>query len=134
MKPEIWGPPAWLFLHTITLNYPDNPNIDEIESHKNFFILLKDILPCDKCKKHYSQYLIDNPIDDVLNNKQEFVMWLNKLHNEINIRNNKPYMDLKNMIKLYRKIYSNNNNNIKKYCIIFILLLLLLFIYWVFIK
>ena len=25
MNPNIWGESAWLFLHTITLNYPENP-------------------------------------------------------------------------------------------------------------
>ena len=23
---KIWGPDAWLFLHTITFNYPENPS------------------------------------------------------------------------------------------------------------
>ena len=26
MKPEIWGPHAWMFLHSITLEYPDRTN------------------------------------------------------------------------------------------------------------
>ena len=25
MNPEIWGPPAWMFLHSISLAYPKNP-------------------------------------------------------------------------------------------------------------
>ena len=25
MNPKIWGPHAWIFLHSITLNYPENP-------------------------------------------------------------------------------------------------------------
>jgi FAD-linked sulfhydryl oxidase len=132
MNPEIWGPGAWTFLHTITLNYPNNPDIDVIDYHKNFFVLLKNIIPCEKCRLHYSQYLIDNPIDDVLNNKQDFVIWLNKLHNEINVRNNKPEMNIKNMIKLYRKKYSEKNNN-KMYMLILLFIIIFLF-FWLFIK
>ena len=26
MDANIWGSHAWLFLHTVTLNYPENPN------------------------------------------------------------------------------------------------------------
>ena len=132
MNPEIWGPGAWTFLHTITLNYQNNPDIDVIDYHKNFFVLLKNIIPCEKCRLHYSQYLIDNPIDDVLNNKQDFVIWLNKLHNEINVRNNKPEMNIKNMIKLYRKKYSEKNN-FKMYMLILLFIIIFLF-FWLFIK
>ena len=133
MNPEIWGPGAWTFLHTITLNYPNNPDIDVIDYHKNFFILLKNIIPCEKCKKHYSQYLIDNPIGDVLNNKQDFVIWLNKLHNVINVRNNKPEMNIKNMIKLYKKKYSEKNN-FKMYILILLFVIIIFLFYWLFIK
>ena len=38
MEPNIWGPHAWLFLHTITLNFPDNPTKEEKEKYKQFFI------------------------------------------------------------------------------------------------
>jgi len=133
MNPEIWGPGAWTFLHTITLNYPNNPDIDVIDYHKNFFVLLKNIIPCEKCRLHYSQYLIDNPIDDVLNNKQDFVIWLNKLHNEINVRNNKPEMNIKNMIKLYKKKYSEKNN-FKMYILILLFVIIIFLLYWLFIK
>jgi len=133
MNPEIWGPGAWTFLHTITLNYPNNPDIDVIDYHKNFFVLLKNIIPCEKCRLHYSQYLIDNPIDDVLNNKQDFVIWLNKLHNEINVRNNKPEMNIKNMIKLYKKKYSEKNN-FKMYILILLFVIIIFLFYWLFIK
>ena len=41
MKPEVWGPHAWIFLHSITFNYPDNPTDDEKKHYKNFFENLK---------------------------------------------------------------------------------------------
>ena len=27
MEPNIWGPGAWTFLHSITFQYPENPSI-----------------------------------------------------------------------------------------------------------
>lgn len=132
MNPDIWGPGAWTFLHTITLNYPKNPNQDIINSHKYFFTLLKDVIPCDKCRLHYSEYLNNNPIDNVLNNKKDFILWLNNLHNIINERNNKPIMSFNEMIKLYKYKYSNNYYH-KYFFILFLIVILILF-YWLFIK
>ena len=34
MEPNIWGPGAWTFLHSITLNYPNNPNIQTKKIYK----------------------------------------------------------------------------------------------------
>ena len=36
MDPKIWGPSTWLFLHTITLNYPNNPTQQDIDNYKKF--------------------------------------------------------------------------------------------------
>ena len=37
MNPEVWGPPAWTFLHSITLAYPDNPSDIDKSNYENFF-------------------------------------------------------------------------------------------------
>ena len=37
MHPEIWGPSGWLFLHTITFNYPINPTQEQKTKHKELF-------------------------------------------------------------------------------------------------
>ena len=54
-SPKIWGPSAWKFIHTIALSYPDNPTPFDKENYKNFFLSLKKILPCDKCRYHYNE-------------------------------------------------------------------------------
>ena len=41
-NPEVWGPGAWLFLHTISLNYPTNPTYEDKENYKTFFTSLKE--------------------------------------------------------------------------------------------
>ena len=62
MDPNIWGSQAWLFLHTITLNYPDNPSKFDKENFKNFFENLSHVIPCDVCKDHYKQNIRKYPI------------------------------------------------------------------------
>ena len=37
MDPRIWGPPAWTFLHSVTLAYPDNPTETDRTNYKKFF-------------------------------------------------------------------------------------------------
>ena len=37
MDAKVWGPHAWKFLHTITLNYPENPTDQNKADYKHFF-------------------------------------------------------------------------------------------------
>ena len=46
MRPEIWGPHAWIFLHSVTLEYPDNPTDEDKQNMINFIDSLGNVLPC----------------------------------------------------------------------------------------
>ena len=46
MDPNIWGPHAWFFLHTIARNYPENPSSQDKQSHLQFFTLLQFLRVC----------------------------------------------------------------------------------------
>lgn len=122
-NPEIWGPGAWLFLHTITLNYPTNPTFEDKENYKNFFISLKNVIPCKNCAKHYSENLNNFPIDDSLNSKEDLVKWLIDNHNKVNVKNKKREYSYDEVIEKYNKLYSPKTN----YCMIIIVILLILF-------
>ena len=50
MDPNIWGPSGWLFLHTITLMYPENPNPIEQKQYYDLFHSLQYTLPCPSCR------------------------------------------------------------------------------------
>ena len=122
MEPNIWGPHAWLFLHTITLNFPDNPTKEEKEKYKQFFILLSDVLPCDKCKKHYLENIKNFPIN--VDSKESLTKWLFTIHNEINIINNKNQFNYTDFINKYSDIYNKGKNiNIILYIILIIVVI-----------
>jgi len=131
MKPEVWGPGAWIFLHSITLNYPDIPSEQDKRNYIDFFTSVSSILPCEKCQDHYYQYLVDYPIQNSLDKKQDLVIWLNNLHNKINKKNGKPEMDILQMMSLYKKMYSNKNNknNYFFYCLIIILIIFIILLF-----
>ena len=73
MEPEIWGPHAWQFLHSITLSYPDNPTIEDKNNYAQFFNSIQNILPCQNCKDHYTQNLQEFPVEQHLDNKDSLL-------------------------------------------------------------
>tara|TARA_B110000208_G_scaffold134454_1_gene162653 strand:- start:165 stop:584 length:420 start_codon:yes stop_codon:yes gene_type:complete len=107
MNAEIWGPHAWMFLHSITLVYPHQPTTEEEQNYYNFFDNLQNILPCEICKSHYKQHLIDYPLMDNLNSKDSLIRWLINVHNKINIMKGKPEWTYQEVIDHYDKIYEN---------------------------
>lgn len=131
MNPEIWGPGAWTFLHTVTFNYPKNPSDIQKRNYKDFFENLQNILPCSKCANHYGHNLNKFSLDDALESKDKLIKWLIDIHNEVNRKNNKKIYNYKEVIQIYDNLYSNNNRfnlNSKKIFMIFLLILLGYFI------
>lgn len=89
MIPAIWGPSMWLVLHSITFCYPNNPSDEIKQTHKSFFELLGDILPCIHCRDSYKK-LIKNGLtkldDNVLKNRQTLTTWLYNIHEAVNYK------------------------------------------------
>ena len=109
MESKIWGPSAWLFLHSVTLNYPTNPTLKNKKIYMDFFNILPNILPCDICnqnlKKHFKQY----PIKFYLDSKESLTKWLFNIHNLTNKDLKKSTITYANFIKLYKNIYNPIN-------------------------
>ena len=99
MSPNVWGPKAWDFLHTLTFAYPHKPSKKEQESMLNFFNSLPDILPCKMCANHCRENLSDIPPQ--VESKESLTKWLVEFHNEVNIQNGKPKYEYENAVKIY---------------------------------
>ena len=84
MEPNIWGPHAWFFLHSVTLMYPEHPNEQEKQHYYNFFNNLGNILPCIICRENYKNHLIKYPLKQNLNTRNDLHIWLVNIHNEVN--------------------------------------------------
>jgi len=125
MEPDIWGPSAWIFLHSITLNYPDNPtNLDKIQ-YRNFFNSLNNVLPCLICKKNFTKHTNELPIEHYLESKKTLSKWLVNIHNKVNIQHNKRTLTYKKFLELYSNIYKKTQH----YYYIIILAMMLCIIY-----
>ena len=135
MDPNIWGPHAWQFLHSITLSYPDNPSESDRENHSQFFNMLKDILPCEKCRIHYAQNLQTYPIENYLESKESLFRWLVDIHNRVNVDNGKREYSYDEVTELYEKMYNKSDKGLfisnQWLYVIFVFLLLCLVFYYI---
>lgn len=122
MEPEVWGPPAWTFLHTITLNYPENPTEEDKKVYGDFFKSLEDILPCSVCRKHYKKNIKENPIN--LESNEGLTKWLVDIHNKVNEYNGKKLFSYDSFINKYSDMYNNQKNNNSKKIILIILIII----------
>lgn len=101
MEPEKWGPPLWYKMHMKTFNYPENPSNQDKMNVIQFFKNLPNIMPCEKCKKHYKRELIVNPIENVVHSRKSLIKRLVDFHNKVNVRLGKPIFTYKQAYALY---------------------------------
>jgi len=85
MNTKKWGASGWVFLHTITFNYPiENPPKKLRKHYKELFENFKYTLPCKYCRLSYVQFMKELPIDNALNSRAELTYWFYQLHNKVN--------------------------------------------------
>ena len=128
---NIWGPPAWTFLHTVTYNYPENPTEDDKRNFYNFFDSLKHVLPCEKCKEHYKQNIQKYDLKNSLGSREDLVKWLIDLHNDINKVNGKKVWSYSDVFNKYQSMHQSDNliNKVIIFVIICIVSILIFFLY-----
>ncbi len=101
ISPKQWGPPFWKCIHFTALGYPNKPTDDIKIAYKNFFIALKDVIPCHICGNHYIEFINKFPLDDcVMSSKTTLFNWTVDLHNDVNVRSNKPIVNYETALKL----------------------------------
>ncbi len=104
MKPEIWGPHMWYIMHIISFNYPINPTEYHKRAYREFYTNIKDILPCEKCQRHYSQYLSTYPISPHLDNRANLIKWVIQVHNFVNQSLGKRTYTVAQVLLLYKNL------------------------------
>ena len=119
INPKLWGKYFWKMLHYITFAYPTNPTPEDKQKILLFFSSFKEIIPCEKCRYNFKQHLANNPLNDsALTNKESLILWLLKLHNDVNTSLGKPSVSLEQLSEMYftedntaNNSRSNNTNN-----------------------
>ena len=111
MDPKVWGPHAWVFLHSITFVYPENPSYHEQKKMYDFFNSLKYVLPCNSCRVHFRQNLKNNALAKAVTSRDELIAWLIKLHNNVNRSTGKQELKSEQVGDIYNAIYKNQKPN-----------------------
>lgn len=104
----------WYYLHWFTYNYPNKPtDKDKKEVKKLVNVMRKDGIKCDKCRKHFNNWLNTYDINSFLNNRRLLFTYFFKLHNKVNKQNKKKILSLHEATNIYKS--TNWNKKLKKY-------------------
>ena len=89
---NVWGPLAWMTLHSISLNYPDTPAKEDKEILNRFMSFFADTISCPHCKTHFAimfeSYKARHP--DWSSSRYKFFLFVVRVHNSVNRRLDKP--------------------------------------------
>lgn len=122
MQTTQWGPEGWIFFHSIPFYYAiTNPRPKQKDQVKEFYTLLKDILPCKYCRQSYEKFLEEVPIYDYLDGFILLFTWTYIMHNLVNkkLRDqgylDEPDPDLANVLENYDKFCVPPNKSYKRW-------------------
>jgi len=89
---SFWGPMGWITLHSISVNYPENPNADDKAIVKKYLNLFAETISCPSCKSHftnmYKSYTMVNP--NWADSRFNLFLFITRAHNTVNKRLDKP--------------------------------------------
>ena len=106
MQPTVFGPIVWHFLHMISFNYPIRPTKEQKAQYTRYIWSLSDILPCQTCRHHMKQNLIDLGFDrnndEIMSSRSTFSKFIFDLHNRVNEQlQKKPFKSFKRVKTKY---------------------------------
>ena len=132
INPSLWGPHFWQAMHYISVAYPQEPTIEDKENLKLFINSLKNIIPCEKCRLHFSQHFNKNPLTDIiLSSRINVINWFRNIHNYVNVMTGKKTWTYDDVINKYETNQSNNSNKTQMIVTtsLFSLILIILIVY-----
>jgi len=85
MITNIWGPPFWLVLHTMSFNYPIHPTEEDKKNYMNFVLNLVNVLPCKYCRMNLVKNFKEHPLTMAeMKNRDTFSRYIYELHEIVN--------------------------------------------------
>lgn len=115
LSPDVWGPPFWFFLHTITMTYPNHPNSVTKKKYYEFIQNLPLFLPIEKMGNDFEKMLDEYPVTAYLDSRESFIKWMHFIHNKINERLEKPKITMDEFYLNYYDKYKPKDVKMKDY-------------------
>ncbi len=128
---NIWGGDFWKVINHIAKNYPDNPTEQDKNNHKDFFIVIGKVLPCNLCRNNYSKHFNDFELQKSLNSKNDLVKYVIDFHNKVNKSIGKKELDYD---EAYAIIHDHFIFKLKHVFYILFLLMFIFILYLFFVK
>lgn len=104
MDPKIWGPHQWFMMHTISFTYPEEPSPHDKRVYHDYYASLKEVLPCDACKRHYNTYFLQHPIGPHLDRRKDLIAWVVNIHNFVNKQLGKRELTVDEVMIIYKNL------------------------------
>lgn len=120
MMTSVWGPAAWMVLHTVSFNYPVHPTPEDRKKYRNYILSFGKVLPCGKCRENFKHTLERMPVtDEVLANRDCFSRYVYRLHNDVNARlqkkaPNPSYCEVRDLYERFRARCGTSKSKTKK--------------------
>ena len=105
MNPEVWGPPFWFTLHTMSMTYPVHPNTVTKKKYYEFITNLPIFIPNADIGNHFAKLLDEYPVEPYLSSRMSFIKWIHFIHNKINVSLGKPDIPFYKFLEWYHKQY-----------------------------
>lgn len=99
-----WARPLWIFIYTLLATYPDHPSVETQLHTYNFLIALQAVMPCSTCAEHFLAHLSSPGFRESLKSKIGFAKWIFHVHNDINLRTNKPTLSFEQSIDVVSQL------------------------------
>ena len=107
MSADVWGSYFWYFMHSVSFNVVQN-NLPLTRDKKkvliDFFLYIKDLLPCLICKTHYSEMLSTYPPSTYFTTGIGVSKWVVDIHNIVNKRLHKKKIKYNSAINMYKDV------------------------------
>lgn len=118
MSPSDWGPPTWIFLHTLAEKVKDTSFPLISQQLIRMMIQICNNLPCPDCTTHAKAFWMNVNIANI-RSKQDLINLLFMFHNSVNKRKRLPPFKHDDLIK-YKKMkliqeYNNFTKNFNTY-------------------
>lgn len=120
IKPYLWGPNFWSTIFDFTAVYPEHADSKLIESTRNYFISLKNLLPCESCRSSFQKFTsqTDTNIsdDEHFSSRNGLINFVYNLRNKVNSKIELEYGITHNYFKKkLNKMICTSSNNVDGY-------------------
>lgn len=101
------GRATWSFLHTLSVNLPENPSSQQKSDLKQFMNLFSKFYPCEPCAQDLRQDITQHPVD--VSSGTAFARWLCGAHNRVNRKLGKEEFDCDKVFERWRDGWKNGS-------------------------